>query len=120
MNLRNIIQVIEDIRVFFIISNYNFLKVYYKGEYDKVLKMLFKKNKNISSRQKEFIKLWNNLYNKANFKKYFSVSNTHLKNLYSAKKNGLNPTNISDIYIYSKDVNNSGEFLRLLEKNFNR
>ena len=32
------------------------------------------------------------------------MPNTHLKNLYSSIKNELNPTNLSDIYTYSKEV----------------
>ena len=59
---------------------------------------------------------YGNLYNKTNCKKYFDLPNTNLKKLYLTIKNELNPINLSDIYTYSKEVNNLDEFCRGYEE----
>ena len=49
-------------------------------------------------------------------KKYFDLSTTHFKNLYAKQKNEINPNNLEDIFKYSKDINNFGEFCRGYEE----
>lgn len=75
-------------------------KIYNLNEVDNEILKLYKTKKIFNIKQKDFRNCGNKLYEKAKYKKYFQVSDTHFKNLYQAKYKELNPNTLSEIFEY--------------------
>ena len=91
-------------------------KIYSLNQFDNIIKNYYFKKNNTRIRQCEYVKLGTKLYEKAGCKKYFKLPETHIKNLYAKHRNELNPYNMSDIFEYSKEIANLGDFCRGYEE----
>ena len=87
-------------------------------EFDDKLKLLFMANKSYILKQKDYIKYGMILYKKFNCNKYFNLPEYHLKNLYQKHKKEINPINLSELFSYSKEIKDLGEFARGYEETF--
>ena len=87
-------------------------------EFDENLKLLYMANKSFILKQTEYIKYGMLLYKKFNCKNYFDLPEYHLKNLYQKHKKEINHTNLTELFSYSKEIKDLGEFARGYEETY--
>ena len=89
-------------------------KIRSKKQYYEYLVSYMKNNKKLNIECKDFIKYNKNFYINNNLNKYFKIDDIYLKNCYYKIKKQLYPTNIENVYDYSKVLYNDENFCRYI------
>ena len=82
------------------------------------MKLEYNVHKMNITKQKDYINYGLKLYKNYNCDKYFILPEYHLKNLYQKQKKELHSNTLSEIFNYSYNIKNLGEFCRGYEETF--